>query len=137
MHTRTRGWLAAGAMALLAGCATDSTPPPRAELARAELAVSQAEQANASRYAPVPLSEARDRLQMARTALANERNAEARRLAEQAQANAELAVAQTQAERSEQLAAENLKNVETLREELRRKQDLRHQPAQPGMEGGR
>jgi len=134
MQTRTCGWLAAVSFALLAGCATDATPPPRAEVARAELAITQAERADAPQYAPVALNEARNQMRQARSAMDAERYAEARRLAEQAQANAQLALAEAEAGRAEKLAGENLKNVETLREELRREQQI-SRGLEPGVEG--
>jgi hypothetical protein len=123
MRSSTRGWLAAtAATAVLAGCASKDVPPPRAEFARAELAIEQAVTAGATEHAPLALREARQKLERARTALYDEEYAAARRLADEAQVNAQLSMAEAQTARAEQLAQENMRSVEILRQELQQKE---------------
>ena len=123
MRSSTHGWLAATAAAVvLAGCASKDVPPPRAEFARAELAIEQAVSSEATQHAPLALREARQKLEEARKALYEENYAQAGRLAEEAQLNAELALAESQRSRAEQVAANNMRSLEVLREELRRKE---------------
>jgi hypothetical protein len=123
MRSSTYGWLTAVATAVvLAGCASQGVPPPRAEFARAELSIEQAASSNATQYAPLALRDARQKLDEAREALYKEEYTRARRLADEAQVNAELALAESQQARAEQLAEENMRSIEVLREELQRKE---------------
>lgn len=108
--------LGAGLTLGVAACAGD--PAPEAEMARADLAVSHAEDANAGIHAPGPYALAQDKLQRAREAVADGDMVAGRRLAEQAAADAELAEAQARSEVARQNAAELRANIETLREEV-------------------
>lgn len=123
MRSSTSGWLtAAVAAAALAGCASTDVSPPKAEFARAELAIKQAVAADATEYAPLHLREARQKLEQAREALHDENFTIAGRLADEAQVSAELAMAEAQSARAEQLAEENRRSIEVLREELQRRE---------------
>jgi hypothetical protein len=123
MRSRTRGWFAAtAAAAVLAGCASNDVPPPKAEFARAELAIDQAVSSDANQYAPLALRDARLKLDQARAALYDEKFREAGRLADEAQVSAQLALEESQTARAEQLAEENMRGIETLRQELQRKE---------------
>jgi hypothetical protein len=74
---------------VLAACA--STPPaPTASLQVAQLAISNAERTEASRYASGELSEARTKLASADTAVKEQRMIMAERFAEESRAEAEL-----------------------------------------------
>ncbi len=86
---------AAALLALLAACAT--TPPDPSMLDNARDAIAQAESANAGEYAPIELRYAHERLRQASQALENDRPDDARRLAEQAEIQAQLALARTRA----------------------------------------
>ena len=108
----------AGLVAGLAGCA--SHPAPEAELAAAEVAVDQAEEANAPAQAAGPYELARDKLERAREAMEDGDNLEARRLAEQALVDAHLAEAQARSEVARQNAADLRATVETLQGEITR-----------------
>ena len=108
--------LGAGLTLGVAACAGD--PAPEAEMARADLAVSHAEDANAGIHAPGPYALAQDKLQRAREAVADGDMVAGRRLAEQAAADAELAEAHARSEVARQNAAELRANIETLREEV-------------------
>ena len=115
------GWrviVLSGLVIGLAACASD--PAPEAELAAAEVAVDDAEEANAPAQASGPYELARDKLERAREAMEDGENLEARRLAEQALADAQLAEAQARSEVARQNAEELGASIETLQDELAR-----------------
>lgn len=85
----------AALLALITACAT--TPPDPSMLNNARNAIAQAEASQAEEYAPIELRYARERLQGATQALENDRPDDARRLAEQAEIEAQLALARTRA----------------------------------------
>jgi Domain of unknown function (DUF4398) len=119
-YGEARGILIGAGMLLgLAACA--SGPAPDAEMAAAELALGQAEDADAAARAPAPYALARDKLERARAAMADGENIEARRLAEQALVDAQLAQAAARSEIARQNATELRQSIETLREELARR----------------
>ena len=101
-----------------AACASD--PAPEAEVAAAQVAVDEAEEANAPAQASGPYELARDKLERARDAMEDGENPEARRLAEQALADAQLAEAQARSTVAQQNAAELRASIETLRDEIAR-----------------
>lgn len=105
--------LAASLLLLIAACA--STPPDPRLLDNARQAIEQAEAAQASEYAPLELRFANERLYLAEQALGNEREDEARRLAEQAELEAQLALARTRAA----LARAELQNKQRELEQIR------------------
>jgi hypothetical protein len=84
------------AAALLAACAGGENVP-EAQLARAQLAVDRAVAAQAGTHAPTELARAQTQLQEARDAVEDEDYTRARRLADQAEADATLAETRTQA----------------------------------------
>ena len=104
--------------AFLAACA--STPAPREELAVARAAVDQAQASGASELAPLDLTAARQKLERANAALQAGDHLIARRLAEQAQADAQLAAARADAEKSRRAVAEVEASIRALRDELSR-----------------
>jgi hypothetical protein len=108
-----------GAALALAACATDA-PPPRAELAAAEVALRGAENADAVRYAPAPLTLAQDKYARANAAMEARRFVDARRLAEQALADAQLAEAQARSQIARESATELQESIRLLREEIDR-----------------
>jgi hypothetical protein len=83
------------AMLALAGCA--SAPPPTLQLDAAEVALAGAREVRAERFAPDELRLARIRLEEAQAAMARGKYDEARQLAEQAEAEASLAIARSRA----------------------------------------
>jgi hypothetical protein len=119
---RRCGWrtlmIGAGMSVGIAGCAGD--PAPEAELGAAELAVNQAEQADAPAQAFGPYELARDKLELARDAMEDGENLEARRLAEQALVDAQLAEAEARSEVARQNAADLRATIETLQDEIAR-----------------
>lgn len=101
---------------MLAACAT--TPPPTDLMNHVEGAIDQAEQRGADEHAPLELKFARRKFAAARAAVNREDHDEARRLAQEALANAELADAKTSAAQARAAAAEARNAVEDLRQEL-------------------
>jgi Domain of unknown function (DUF4398) len=88
----------------LAACA--SSPIPNEKIAVAQASVARAEQSGATEYAPVELSTARDKLQRAQKAAANNDGQPATMLAEQANVDAQLAEATAQQQKSHKAATE-------------------------------
>lgn len=114
---------AAAALACALGaCAT--TPPPRAQMAVSEKSVHDAIAAEAPRYAPVALRSAQDKLDAARVAMNDADYAKAERLAEEAQADADLAATRARSVKAQRAAGEVQDGVRALRGEVPR-------PAQP------
>jgi len=79
----------------LGACA--GTPPPTDAVSQAELAVQQAETAQAAVHAPGDLLRARQQLESAEAAMRDEEYAKARRLAEQSTVYAQVASAKSRA----------------------------------------
>lgn len=108
--TRTRarrigGGTVAALLSLgLVACASD-VPPPTAQLGAASQAILNAERAGAPQYAPGELQMARNKLAAADAAMRRDDRTEARRLAEQAQMDADLAAVHAQNAAAQQAAA--------------------------------
>lgn len=123
MRSGIHGWLTATTAAVvLAGCASHEVPPPRAEFARAELAIEQAEASEATRYAPLALRDARQKLEQARAAAYKEDYRQAQYLAKEAEVDGRLALADAQTARAEQRAEDSRRSIETLRQELQQQE---------------
>jgi Domain of unknown function (DUF4398) len=99
----------------VAGCAT--TPIPNEKIAVAKSSVQRAEQSGAPELAPVEMAAARDKLARAEKAAADHKAEPATQLAEQANADAQLAEATAQQQRSHKAAAEFDANLQALRQE--------------------
>jgi len=125
---RLLGTTAIGAAALsllLAACAT--VPPPTAQFAAARAAIQSAEVEGAGQMAPNELSQAREKLTAAQAAAHDDHAERARRLAEQAVVDAQLAQATASAARSRQALSEADAALRALHEEANRPT----QPATP------
>lgn len=109
---------ALAAAAILAGCA--SAPAPREEMAVARASVDRAT-STAGQDAAVDLAAARDKLERANVAMTREDYDTARRLAEQADADANLAEARARTTRSEAALREVREGVRQLRDEMNRR----------------
>jgi hypothetical protein len=83
------------ALAFLYGCSTSA--PPTHVVVNADLSVRAAHEAGAEAYAPTSFRNARGKLEQSKRALEDKRYEDARRLAESAQVDAELAEAQAEA----------------------------------------
>jgi hypothetical protein len=112
----------AGASLLLSACA--STPKaPTAALSEAKVAISMAEKAEANIHAGPELTEARQKLAQADTAVSENHMLEADRLARQSRLAAELAIARTETAKAEAVNREMSKGLDALNEELDRTGD--------------
>jgi hypothetical protein len=109
---------AAAAVVVVAGLtACGTTSPPREELAAADLAVREADEAEAGTHAPAPLRRARDKLDEARAAMQAEEYVRARRLAEQALVDAQLAQAEARSAIAQNQVSEMRESIDDLRRE--------------------
>jgi hypothetical protein len=106
------------ALLLVAACA--STPPPTVALQAAQVAITNAERADAGHYSPAELGEARKRLASADTSVKEQRMVMAERFADQARAQAELASAKTEAAKAQAVNTEMKTSTGTLIEEMKR-----------------
>ncbi|MEO8938343.1 MAG: DUF4398 domain-containing protein [Burkholderiaceae bacterium] len=104
---------------LLGGCASQGKPPV-ADLAIARTSVSQAEAAGAAQYAPVEFLSARDKLARAESAMREERYNDARRLTDEAAADADVAERKSRAVKSANAAMELQRSNSVLGNELNR-----------------
>jgi predicted nucleic acid-binding Zn-ribbon protein len=103
------------------GCA--STPDrPESELAMVAANIDQAQQAGAAEYSAAELAAAQDKLAKARAAADRDETVMARRLAEQAALDAELANAMTRSRKAESAVDELNDTIEALRNEIERNQ---------------
>jgi len=112
--------LAASALLLLGGCASNA-PMPTAQMAVAEAAVQQANNSSTAAGAPGELQVAIAKLASAREAVAAKDFDRATRLAEQAQVDAQVAELHAQSTRSRKAAQESQDAARVLREEISRK----------------
>lgn len=103
----------------LAGCA--SVPPPTEQMAVSRTAVQNAQRAGATEHAPVELRDAQSKLSAATSAMARDDNERARRLAEQAAADARLAELKAETAKAQAAVAELQQGILLLRRELERK----------------
>lgn len=103
-------------VALLGACTT----APREQLAVANASVQRAS-GPAAAEAPLELATAREKLERANVAMANRDYTLARQLAEQADADAALAEAQSRSTRSQRALAEVRESIRQLRDEMAKK----------------
>jgi uncharacterized protein DUF4398 len=113
-----KSWsIATAAGALAVGC--QSVPSPRDAIAEADEAITQARAHDAEQYAPLPLREAEDKVQKARAeARDHDQYGTARRFAEQAQVDAQLALAEAEKAKTQENVDELERTVRALEEEL-------------------
>lgn len=104
------------AAAALGGCA--SQPKPTAQLVRASTLVSEAEKSEAQHFAAADLQRARDELSGAQTAESEGKYANARRLADRAAADADLASARAASGKAQQSAEQVHRSLDTLKQQL-------------------
>ena len=118
LHKFTASLVSLGGVLLLAACA--SSPPPQVALSEARQAIAVADQAHISDASSPQLAEARTKLAAADNAVRAERMAEAERLAQESRADAELAFAQSSAQKNQAVNDEMLRSTDTLSEEIKR-----------------
>jgi hypothetical protein len=117
------------AVAALAGCS--SPPIPHSQLAVGQASLESAQTAGAGELAPVELNRAREKLAQAQAAVKDKRFDVARILAEQADADAQVARTLANAERSRRAADEVSASLRTLRQQLDRSGDTGLMPTAP------
>jgi Domain of unknown function (DUF4398) len=107
------------AAAVMAGCA--SVPAPTEQIAVSKAAVANAVGAGGPEFAPAEMRTAQEKLDRANQAMAAQDYERARWLAEQAQVDAQLAVAKAGSAKAQQAANALQEDTRVLREELSRK----------------
>lgn len=107
------------AVLVLPGCASTGDMP-REQMAVARAAVDRASGPSAAE-APVEVSQAREKLERANAAVARKDYDDARRLAEKAEADANLAEAKSHSVRSDRALVAVREGIRQLREELSRR----------------
>ena len=108
--------LLCGAMGL-SSCAGKPPAATVSQVSQAELAVQQASKSKAPEYASVELYTAREQLAGAQEALQKKEYTQARRWAERALVNAQLAETKAESEQTRRAAAELRQSIEALRHE--------------------
>jgi hypothetical protein len=108
--------LLCGAMGL-SSCAGKPPAATVSQVSQAELAVQQASKSKAPEYASLELYTAREQLAGAQEALHKKEYTQARRWAERALVNAQLAETKAQSEQTRRTAAELQQSIEALRRE--------------------
>lgn len=114
MKRFTSAFTATGALVLLAACAGE---PPRAELGAADAAIQAAQHSGAGERAPVDLNNARMKYQSANVAVRDGDYDRAKRLASEAEIDAQLAGAKADAEASKAAAQQVHQDATTLQRE--------------------
>lgn len=107
-----------GGVLFAGGCS--AAKPPTAALAQADMAVRQASDSKAPQYAPAELRSAREKLITAQQAAVEDEYTRARRLAEQATVDAQLAQAKGSAAEAQHDATELSRTVDALKAEAER-----------------
>ncbi len=118
---KSLAWIAAPVVLTalsVAGCST--VGPPKDSVAAADLAVQEANKTKAPEYSPLELRIARDKLEQAKRAMDKEEYTQARRLAEEALVDAQLATAKANSEEARRAANDLRQSLETLRREAQR-----------------
>jgi hypothetical protein len=100
----------------IGGCATQG-PPPSEQLTRARTLIEQADKSDAQRYAAADLQHARDELGNAEKSNSERKYDEARRYAEAAAVDADVATARASAGAAQSAAHEVVQGNDTLRRE--------------------
>jgi hypothetical protein len=116
-------WLAllgAAALAVCAGCGSSMKTPATAEVAVSSAAVDNAAQAGGGEFAPAEMVAAREKVAMAKRALADKDYKRAMSLADQAQADAKLAQGKANSTKAQITSNALQDDIRVLREELAR-----------------
>lgn len=104
---------------VLAGCASPAEAPSH-EIQAAESAITNAERARVADYASPELGEAREKLAGAHAAVSEKNMVLAKRLAEQARLDADLATARAAVARAGIVNEEMERSTETIKQEMER-----------------
>ena len=123
MHTKHffGSWLSVPlAFAALSTIGCSTVGPPKDSMAAAELAVQEANKSKAPQYSPLELRMAMDKLDEAKRAMNKKDYTVARRLAEEALVDAQVAEAKAASEDARRAASDLKESLETLRREAQR-----------------
>lgn len=104
----------------MTGCASNEPAPTQDSFALAESSIQRAEEAGAYEHGGAELRSARDKLTQAREAAQEDEPAVAARLADEAQLDAELAMAMLQNAEAQAAVQELRDSIQTLRDEVER-----------------
>jgi hypothetical protein len=107
-------------LAAFGALACASVPEPKSEISAADLALRRAEQADAGHSAPLELRTARDQYEAAQKAVSDGEYLAARRLAENATVDAQLAEAKAREARAKAVASDAEQNLDALQGEANR-----------------
>ncbi len=118
-YQMSRIGLTVAAAIFMAGCA--STPAPVEQMAVSRAAVNAASSAGANEFAPLQLKSAMEKMGGAEHAMTEKNYVQARQLAEQAQADAQLAEAKARSAKAQQAADAVNESSRVLRQEIDRK----------------
>ena len=119
--TRRRLRIAVPAILLLTAACASTPPIPSASLQAAQQSIANAERVEAATHAPAELGEARTKLSAAQKAVDEEEMLTAGWLADEARAEADLAVARSSAVKANAVNADMKRSTATLVEEMQRK----------------
>ncbi len=106
-------------VALIYGC-TSSLPPPTQQIAAAEEALINAEQARVAEHSLPELQEARSKLSHARAAVQSDEMLLAQRMAEQASIGIKLASAKAELAKAEKVNTDMEQGIVDLKQEMQR-----------------
>jgi hypothetical protein len=115
---RTGRTCAIAVVAALLGTACATVPPPTEQMAVTRAAVADADSAGGGTYAAVELQNAHQRLDAANVAMGARDYDNARRYAEEAEADANLAATQARSAQAQRAVAELRESLRVLREEM-------------------
>jgi hypothetical protein len=115
---------------IAAGCSSGVSDLTKDRVSRSEVAVGQAQQAvGNSEYGALELQRARDDVDRAHQAVAAEKDTVAQRYAEQANLDADLAIAKSQSAAARKAADELTASIQTLKQEANRGTNTTEAPA--------
>ncbi|MCP9291235.1 DUF4398 domain-containing protein [Gracilimonas sediminicola] len=103
---------------VIAFSACASTKPPNDKLTQVEASIQQAEQVGAENYAPLEIREARKKLDKARELVSREKYGKAKRTADRAMVDAELAQMKSLSEKAQKAVRELRESIRVLQEEI-------------------
>ncbi len=106
------------ACAVVTLSACGGTPKPKTEIALSQTAVQNAELSGAQNLAPIELRKAKEKQSLAESAISTKNYNTAKQLAEQAEVDAELARAKSEAEKSRLAVEEVDESIRMIRAEL-------------------
>ncbi|MGD0958166.1 MAG: DUF4398 domain-containing protein [Methylomonas sp.] len=114
-----RSILGAAVFVFIPGCA--STPAPTEQIAESKMAVTDAASAGGAEYAPVQLKTAIEKMDAAERSMGEKDYLSARRLAEQAKVDAQLASVTARSAKAQKAALQLQEDNSVLRQEMDRK----------------